>query len=512
MSLMNRQTPFMNAIYIGIAGLFLLRLWLANQFPLIADEAHYALYALNIDWSYFDHPPMVGWLQWLPLQFAQEDWLVRLVPNLLHSLIAIQLVHLSQTISNRPNIGWITFLIFETSPLLQLIGLGLIPDLPLIFFTLMMMQTILKLHQQRHLGHLTSRDNFSQSRSTDISLWIVFGISLGGMGLSKYPAIVLAFGLGLWILRFHLNWLIRWQFWLSMVIGLVLILPVVYWNQQHQWISLSYQLAHGRASDSNLQFMPFGQAQLSHLLTYGLLIGVISFGLWRYLLYTFFEYRPVVSLFAFVALPIWVVFAITSAKGGHYLPHWIAVFAVLSIPYIAHVIAEIWHHAIIFTQLIFAKCLIWALGLLTLMLPLGAYLTYQSEWQPSANRLFIKQFTGWQQASKKAQQLSNQLTESKVIFVPNWSEASRVAWYAYPNPVQAIDQRFDQFDLWYGSFGSKSDGILLSHRDHPKLNDHLNAFATCQAIDTADELKFSIHTKQSSKHISFGLWYCLNPQ
>ena len=24
------------------------------------DEAHYALYAEHLDWSYFDHPPLVG--------------------------------------------------------------------------------------------------------------------------------------------------------------------------------------------------------------------------------------------------------------------------------------------------------------------------------------------------------------------------------------------------------------------------------------------------------------------
>ena len=42
----------------------LAHLILAMGVGLSVDEAHYALYAYHLDWSYFDHPPLVGWLQW----------------------------------------------------------------------------------------------------------------------------------------------------------------------------------------------------------------------------------------------------------------------------------------------------------------------------------------------------------------------------------------------------------------------------------------------------------------
>ena len=45
-----------------------LHLALALAVNLSVDEAHYALYASHLDWSYFDHPPLVGWLQWPALQ------------------------------------------------------------------------------------------------------------------------------------------------------------------------------------------------------------------------------------------------------------------------------------------------------------------------------------------------------------------------------------------------------------------------------------------------------------
>ena len=57
---------------------------------LSVDEAHYALYALHPDLSYFDHPPLVGWLQVLPVKLNWNDGWLRLVPELIW-LISIYL-------------------------------------------------------------------------------------------------------------------------------------------------------------------------------------------------------------------------------------------------------------------------------------------------------------------------------------------------------------------------------------------------------------------------------------
>lgn len=57
-----RLTP-LQATLLLIAASMLLRLFSARAVGLSVDEAHYALYGLHLDWSYFDHPPMVGWLQ-----------------------------------------------------------------------------------------------------------------------------------------------------------------------------------------------------------------------------------------------------------------------------------------------------------------------------------------------------------------------------------------------------------------------------------------------------------------
>ena len=60
-----------------------LHVGLGAALGLSVDEAHYALYAAHPDWSYFDHPPLVGWAQWPLVALGAPTLALRLVPELL---------------------------------------------------------------------------------------------------------------------------------------------------------------------------------------------------------------------------------------------------------------------------------------------------------------------------------------------------------------------------------------------------------------------------------------------
>ena len=45
-----------------LSALVLVHLVWGAVMGLSVDEAHYLLYAAHPDWSYFDHPPLVGWV------------------------------------------------------------------------------------------------------------------------------------------------------------------------------------------------------------------------------------------------------------------------------------------------------------------------------------------------------------------------------------------------------------------------------------------------------------------
>jgi hypothetical protein len=90
-----------------------------------------------------------------------------------------------------------------------------------------------------------------------------------------------------------------------------------------------------------------------------------------------------------------------------------------------------------------------------------------SPWMPfSDNANPLKDLYGWTQAAQRAEQLRLQMgTEeaqsAPLLFTDNWTYGSRLAWYAKPAPVQIVDKRYDQFDVWFGSPQDGARGILV---------------------------------------------------
>jgi hypothetical protein len=89
---------------------------------------------------------------------------------------------------------------------------------------------------------------------------------------------------------------------------------------------------------------------------------------------------------------------------------------------------------------------------------------------------------GWQEASARASVLARDSGLS--LMVSNWTHASRVAWYA-GQPVQVIDRRVDQFDLWYGTPALGASGLLLlPEKSLRRRSNGLDRFEACEERDT----------------------------
>ena len=95
----------------------------------------------------------------------------------------------------------------------------------------------------------------------------------------------------------------------------------------------------------------------------------------------------------------------------------------------------------------------------------------------------IADLYGWKEAGEKAINLANK-HEISSLSVSNWTLASRTAWYSRPLKVYVLDERFDQFDIWFGQpkVGSKSIVINWSQMSFPEPTQP-GSFKTCQLID-----------------------------
>jgi 4-amino-4-deoxy-L-arabinose transferase-like glycosyltransferase len=461
----------------------LLHLLAAGRVPLSADEAHYALYGLHPDWSYFDHPPMVGWMQALVLRFADSEFALRLWPILLSALTALVLFAYTRRLfpQDSPWLGFFTVAFYQSGVLFQLLGLALVPETPLLFFTLLALLALLRALDHDHWRLRDDRHGWRKCGKcrSNFSAWLTFGLCLGLAGLSKYTAVTLTFTAALFVVlqrgRESLGDPKLWMaLFLSAFVALLVITPVLYWNIEHDWLSFRYQLGHGfRAKD--WEWSRVGLSQLGQLFAYapglyvfGLIALVAAARAWR---------ERGVQLTLLLVVPVLLLFV---SGSGHEetLPHWTALAWAGVTPLATRWIMQHWTRRPVRVLLyVSAGYSLIVLALLYTLLLVPA-LPFPGARHP------LSPLLGWPEAAARAAALRADFSREEpgaVLLVPNWSLASRLAWYARPLPVQVTDTRFDQFDLWFGTPRPGTDGVLVVPDSMLKTGRRmLSHFAACR--------------------------------
>jgi len=423
--------------------------------PLSVDEAHYALYGKYIALSYFDHPPLVGWLQAIALQFGEQEWQLRFFALLSYALTLILVHRYTLTTYKNQSVANLAALLFSSIPLMHLLGIGLVPD------TLLMPLTIALFWQaQRTLAKPIWRN------------WILLGILIGLGALSKYTTLLFTVGLvAMLMVSDAWRWFASLKFWLAVSVAGILTLPILLWNAEHDWISISYQINHGQP-DTAWQWSRLGQSQVSQLLVYTPLIWLAA---WVFTLSikTAVHNQQHRQLLAFT-LPALLMFTISSGKEPS-LPHWLAFFYLLCLPSLAHFLIDkntLWLNRATLLNLGYGWLITLAALVLMTIPSLGKSLT------PNP----VIDLIGWKEAAITAQALRQ---NNEPILTTHWADSSRIAWYARPTPVLVLDDRLDQFDLWFGSPSKGSDGLLVLTPDN---NDTmLEQFNQCQYLDKTSE-------------------------
>lgn len=432
------------------------------------DEAHYALYATHLALSYFDHPPLVGWVQWPLVALDAPTAVLRLIPEVLWLGTAL-LVHGIALRLQGPTdgpvagtqAGFWAVLAMALAPLLHVLGIGLLPDTLLMFFTAALVWWTLELMQR---GTLLS-----------VVWWVALGVLLGLAGLSKYTAIFVALALGLCLLvSLGPRVLVSGRLWLAVLIALALVSPVVVWNAQNQWISFTYQAKHGAGGGWNaLDVLRF------------LVVQIVAFGPLMVWGWGRHAARAFSTLRWFFVVPFAVLALL--AGGGTSLPHWTAPAWVALAPLAGVALAQAHRNG----QRQVVRALAWLQGalcacVLGLMVTGGVPLVQGTtgSGNPSNPSNPFADVHGWDAAGARARALAAQHDLQRVA-VQNWTLASRLAWYARPLPIHVLEDRFDQFDLWAGDLPKGADTLLVDWSQlayEVPLGAH--GFARCELLDT----------------------------
>lgn len=480
---MRFQTPSQTpatwaAICVFLAALVHLALGFSIEFSV--DEAHYALYAQHLAWSYFDHPPLVGWIQWPLVAITSSEGIIRLIPELLW-IISCYLVYqvtlevhrliqgrnssyLTSALPTASNCGLFAVLAVIAAPLPHVLAIGLLPDSLLSPLSLSLMVMALRWLKQTRFS------------TAD---WVITGALLGLIGLSKYTGIFAALALLLVFLSSPKKpWFFKVGFWFALFIALASISPVLYWNWVNDWISFKYQIAHGGggtwvwrrvAAFLGIQIACFGPL---------LFIGGIVF--LKDCLHG--TKTSLLALLSFFFIP----FAIFAAlSGGGSLPHWTTPAWFCLAPFAGIGLAKAW--------LMRQRNLIRILLGTQILLCLIAFSFVLAGGIPSTSIKPnpIADLYGWKIAGQKAAQLA-QSHKADGIAVQNWTLGSRAAWYASPTPVFVLDQRHDQFDLWFGELPPGSNALLINWSGMSFANPigGKSGFERCEPLESIEIARF----------------------
>ena len=380
----------------------ILKLFSAAFTDLLADEAYYAMYARQLDWGYFDHPPMVALFVKMG-SFIHGQLGTRLFAVISQLLILILLWIIIN--EKQPTVKKV-FLFFGLAAsivMFQVYGFVMTPDVPLLLFSTLFLWVY---------------KYFIEKNSLPLAL--LLGVIMAGMIYSKYHACLL---IALVVLS-NLKLLRNSNFWIGCMVTVLLLIPHIYWQYAHHLPTLSYHLIE---RSDGFKFFYLIEFFYNQLLVFNPVMLVLS-------VVILFKYKPEnqfeKSLFFLIGG--FLLFFFLSAFKGHVEPHWTTVICLpMIILCYKFAVQQTWFYKTtvryIFPVIAILLWLSVELTVDTLHLPLGF----------SHNRSFFLK-------------MGEHTSDKTVVFQNSYQKPSLYNYYNDKNAVTVnnITYRQNQFDIW----------------------------------------------------------------
>ena len=222
-------------LYLVFAYLVALRLWFDVTVAPMGDEAYYWMWGQHLSWSYFDHPPLDGWLQGLVAAiFGWSNFSVRLLTWLSFAASLAILWFWSKRLApdDRESWFWHSAVIYLTIPVIFTMSSFAFHDHLLVALVLAASYTFYVFATDWEAGLRRWRWLFAAA------------VLLGLATLTKYNGVLLGVAFAVWILwRPKLRGLyLTPQLWLAALLAVAIQAPVIYWNFTENLASFRFHL------------------------------------------------------------------------------------------------------------------------------------------------------------------------------------------------------------------------------------------------------------------------------
>ncbi len=417
---------------LAMRGLFLWNIGL----DLIGDESYYWDWSRRPAWCYYSKPPMVAWLigvfTWL---FGDYTPVVRL-PTVLLGTVFLAYFHATAKAFYGARAAALALLLILATPINVLANFLMTIDPPLYCFWIMTL-------------YYLRRALFD----ADGKAWLWAGCANAAALLSKQAALALPAMLLLFLLidsgrRAYL----KRDYWLYLMPMVFVALPILWWNQQHEWVMFGHSKGHfgNHEPVGVLKRLQHGRDFVLYQL---LLLSPVTFGLSVVISFKDalgFKRLTAEQQFLWLMGPLLVLAVLLlgflqKAQGNWPMPFYISALILLA----GHWADGAW-----------GKAIKWALGVgffmvgTTYMLPflLQAFDLKESAYDPTTR------FKSWQQTALNmhSERLAVQtdLADTFVVALGHRYLASQLAFYLPDHPnvyrFEESGKVISQYEVWPG--------------------------------------------------------------
>jgi len=212
-----------NKIHVTVIFIILIFNLIQSYFtPLVDDESYYWVWSQDLDWGYFDHPPMIA--LWIKIGYSilQNELGVRLITCFANAFVFLfWLDILNPSNKNENSTFWLIALSFV---IFQVFGFVSTPDSCLLFFGSFYIWALYRF--------ILNKNGLNS---------LILGLSMAFLMYSKYHGILLIIFSLLPLLS---NFLKTKFFYIAVFISLLLYFPHLIWQVNHDFISFKYHFLH----------------------------------------------------------------------------------------------------------------------------------------------------------------------------------------------------------------------------------------------------------------------------
>lgn len=430
-----------------------------------SDESYYWMFSENLDWGYFDHPPMVALLIHLGHLIIPGELGVRLVLVILSTgTLALILNELNE----QKDLFFISVFILSF-PLIHthIAGFLAIPDIPLLFFTLLFLMLYKKFLQHPTVG-----------------LSVLLALVTAGMIYSKYHAFLV---IGFTVLS-NLKLLRKATFWMAVILTALLLLPHFWWQLENDFPTFHYHLIE-RVKPFRLKYV-FPNL-INQLIMAGPLTGVLIFWkLGKFRIKNDYDRALVFNIIGF-----YLLFFFMSFK-NRIEAHWSA--AIIPMLMIAT-------YSLISND---PKIKMWfkrlAVPVIALLLLFRIYLAL--DIIPNVGHAKITFYN----RKAHALEIKNMADDRKVGFFNNYAAISNYIFYTGDSAVHLSTPtyRFCQYDLWNEEDFAEGDLLFAQQPKHLNpphmtrmVTGQMKGFVVIEKFQSLKDLRISLRNALFEKQI-----------